>query len=63
MRKFNLFDPREIPDLVRSWRPTIEPQATPEDTHLLALKAKWFDEVAIMFGLELKRQQKENNNG
>ena len=63
MRKYNLYDPRELPDLVRSWKPTVEPQATPEETHLLVLQVAWLEETASRFELELKRQTKENNNG
>ena len=61
MRKFNLFDPRELPDLVRSWKTPIEPQKTPEETHLLALQSQWLEEIAARFELELKRQTKDNN--
>lgn len=39
------------------------PQPTPQETHELALKAQWFDELATRFELEYRRQNKENGNG
>ena len=61
MRKYNLYDPRELPDLVRSWKTPIEPQQTADATHLLVLQAQWTEEIAARFELELKRQTKETN--
>lgn len=39
----------------------MEPQETPEKTHILALQSQWFEELAARFELELKRQTKDNN--
>ena len=61
MRKYNLYDPRELPGLVRSWKTLVEPQPTAEATHLLVLQQQWTEEIAARFELELKRQTKENN--
>jgi hypothetical protein len=54
--KYNLFDPKNLPDLVRSWKPKIELGETPEDTHLLVHKILWYEEVAQRFAMEYKRQ-------
>lgn len=39
------------------------PMSTPQETHELALKAAWVEELATRLAMEYKRQSKENNNG
>ena len=60
MRPFNLWDPRELPGLVRSWIPPVRPKATAQETHELALRAEWMEEIAVRFEAEYKRQSKDN---
>ena len=57
--KWNLYDPRELPDLLRSWAPAVTPQATPEETHLLALKNEWYLEIAARVEAELRKAKRQ----
>ena len=53
--KWNLYDPRELPDLLRSWAPEVTPQTTPEETHRLALKKEYVYEIAARVEAELRK--------
>ncbi len=55
---WNLYDPRELPDLLRSWAPEVTPKATPEETHTLALKREWYLEIASRVEAEIKRTKR-----
>lgn len=58
---FNIYDPRELPSLVRSWAPEVTPQATPEDTHRLALKVEYVNEIAARLEAELRKADRIRN--
>lgn len=61
MKQFNLWDPKHLAPMVRSWMPAVTPKATAQETHELALKAEVIEEIARRIELEYKRQSKENH--
>ena len=57
--KWNLYDPRELPSLLRSWAPEVTPQSTPEETHILALKREWYLEIAARVEAEIRKTKRK----
>ena len=59
--KWNVYDPRELPSLLKSWAPEVTPQATPEETHRLALKKEYILEIAARVEAELRKADRIRN--